>query len=80
LWSEGVTGTEILQRWSTQYGDSVLLQQTRCEWNEMFQNGQTSIWCRAVIASFLNNKSVWQFSTEGRKLLIFLTMIKCWKR
>jgi hypothetical protein len=38
-----VTGGEIHQRQSLQYGDSTFLQKTMYEWNEMLQNGQTSI-------------------------------------
>jgi hypothetical protein len=43
FWSENVGGTEIHQRLSTQYGDSVLSQRIVYKWTEMFQNGQTSV-------------------------------------
>ena len=43
LWSEGVTGAEIHQRLSAQYGDSALPRRSVYEWIEKFQHGRTSM-------------------------------------
>jgi len=43
LWSEGVTGAEIHQRLSAQYGDSALPRLSVYEWIERFQHGRTSV-------------------------------------
>ena len=43
LWSEGVSGAEILRRLSAQYGNSVLPQHSVYEWIEKLKNGRTSV-------------------------------------
>jgi hypothetical protein len=43
LWYEGVSGAEIHQRLSAQYGKSVLPQRSVYEWIEKLKNGRTSV-------------------------------------
>jgi hypothetical protein len=43
LWSEGVSGAEIHQKFSPQYWDSVLPGRIVYEWIEKFKNGQTTM-------------------------------------
>ena len=43
LCSEGVPGTEIHRRLSTQYEDSALLRRSVYEWIEKFKSGRTNI-------------------------------------
>jgi len=43
LWSEGVSGAEIHQRLSAQYGNSVWPQHSAYEWIERLKNGHTSV-------------------------------------
>jgi len=48
LWAEGVLGAQIHLRMCAQYGDKVLSHRIVCEWIEMFENGRTSVGCRAL--------------------------------
>ena len=43
LWTEGVSGAEIHQRLSAQYGNSVLPQRSVYEWIERLKNGRTNV-------------------------------------
>ena len=43
LWAKGVPGALIHLRMCTQYGDKVLSRRIVYEWNEMFENGRTSV-------------------------------------
>jgi hypothetical protein len=43
LWSEGVSGASVHYRLSTQYENSVLLQQSVYEWKEQLKYGHTSV-------------------------------------